>query len=75
MPKNDSKWVLRVSTDRQGESGLGLEAQRKAVADFLGGGSWQQVAEYVEVESGKRSDRPGHSSPQRLAPVRSTRPN
>ncbi len=35
-----------------------LEAQRKAVTDFLDGGNWQLVAEAVEVESGKRSDRP-----------------
>src|SRR5215210_9587634 len=48
----------RVSTARQGQSGLGLEAQRKAVADFLDGGNWQLVAEAVEVESGKWSDRP-----------------
>ncbi len=32
---------LRVSTDRQGKSGLGEEAQRKAVEDFLNGGSWK----------------------------------
>lgn len=44
---------LRVSTQRQGRSGLGLEAQRQAVADYLNGGSWQLVAEHVEVESGK----------------------
>ncbi len=49
---------LRVSTDRQGRSGLGLEAQRKAVEDFLNGGRWTLVAEFVEVESGKRDDRP-----------------
>jgi DNA invertase Pin-like site-specific DNA recombinase len=49
---------LRVSTQRQGASGLGLEAQRKAIADYLNGGSWQLVAEHVEVESGKRDDRP-----------------
>jgi DNA invertase Pin-like site-specific DNA recombinase len=47
---------LRVSTDRQGKSGLGLEAQRQAVADYLNGGNWQLLREYVEVESGKRSD-------------------
>jgi DNA invertase Pin-like site-specific DNA recombinase len=49
---------LRVSTERQGRSGLGLEAQRAAVEQYLNGGQWQLVAEYVEVETGKRSDRP-----------------
>jgi DNA invertase Pin-like site-specific DNA recombinase len=49
---------LRVSTARQGRSGLGLEAQRKAVEDYLNGGNWQLVKEFVEVESGKRADRP-----------------
>lgn len=48
----------RVSTARQGKSGLGLEAQRQAVMDYLNGGSWELVADYVEVESGKRPDRP-----------------
>jgi DNA invertase Pin-like site-specific DNA recombinase len=47
----------RVSTDRQGQSGLGLEAQRTAVMNYLNGGSWQLVAEFTEVESGKHSDR------------------
>ena len=49
---------LRVSTQEQGRSGLGLEAQRKAVTDYLNGGSWSLLAEFVEVESGKRADRP-----------------
>jgi len=49
---------LRVSTDKQGRSGLGLEAQRAAVAGFLNGGQWELVAEFVEVETGKRADRP-----------------
>ncbi len=49
---------LRVSTAKQGQSGLGLEAQRKAVADFLNGGSWTLLAEYVEVESGANDERP-----------------
>jgi DNA invertase Pin-like site-specific DNA recombinase len=48
----------RVSTARQGRSGLGLEAQRRSVADFLNGGSWELLAEFVEVESGKADDRP-----------------
>jgi DNA invertase Pin-like site-specific DNA recombinase len=56
----EGKWIsyLRVSTGRQGRSGLGLEAQRKAVEDFLNGGNWHLVKEFVEVESGKYSDRP-----------------
>ena len=49
---------LRVSTDRQGKNGYGLDAQRKAVADFLNGGNWKLISEFVEVESGKRNDRP-----------------
>ncbi len=44
---------LRVSTDRQGRSGLGLEAQRAAVAAHLVGGTWTLLNEMVEVESGK----------------------
>lgn len=49
---------LRVSTERQGKSGLGLEAQRQAVADYLNGGRWTLVQEVVEVESGGKDDRP-----------------
>jgi DNA invertase Pin-like site-specific DNA recombinase len=54
------KWVAyyRVSTERQGRSGLGLEAQREAVRTFLAGKGWPPIAEVVEVESGKRRDRP-----------------
>lgn len=48
----------RVSTERQGRSGLGLEAQRSAVTTFLNGGQWSVVGEFVEVESGARDDRP-----------------
>jgi DNA invertase Pin-like site-specific DNA recombinase len=56
----EGKWVAyyRVSTDRQGKSGLGLEGQRAAVVDFLNGGRWKVAKEFTEVESGKRSDRP-----------------
>lgn len=49
---------LRVSTAAQGRSGLGLEAQRHAVEQFCRSRSCEVLAEYVEVESGKRSDRP-----------------
>src|SRR3984893_8841564 len=60
MPAHFGKFVayFRVSTDRQGKSGLGLHAQREAVMDYLNGGNWTLVAEFTEVESGKHSDRP-----------------
>jgi DNA invertase Pin-like site-specific DNA recombinase len=48
----------RVSTVKQGQSGLGLEAQKAAVQNFLNGGNWTLVSEFVEVESGKRKNRP-----------------
>ena len=48
----------RVSTEKQGRSGLGLEAQRQDVEAYLNGGSWKLVAEFTEIESGKRSERP-----------------
>jgi DNA invertase Pin-like site-specific DNA recombinase len=48
----------RVSTDQQGRSGLGLEAQRETVRGFLNGGQWKLCGEFVEVESGRRSERP-----------------
>lgn len=46
----------RVSTARQGKSGLGLEAQQAAVRAYLNGGSWDLIGEVIEVESGKRAD-------------------
>lgn len=50
---------LRVSTGRQGRSGLGLEAQREAVRQFVSGRGGKIIApEFVEVESGKRDGRP-----------------
>ena len=48
----------RVSTDKQGRSGLGLEAQREAVRSLCDARDWEIVAEFKEVESGKRNDRP-----------------
>ena len=48
----------RVSTDRQGRSGLGLEAQQTAIRNFLNGGDWVLAGEFTEVESGKKNDRP-----------------
>lgn len=46
---------LRVSTQRQGQSGLGLEAQRKAIERLLNG---QPYEEFIEIESGKKTKRP-----------------
>src|SRR5271170_5761645 len=59
-PRTAHRFVAyyRVITDRQGRSGLGLEAQQKAVTDYLNGGAWELVGEFVEIESGKKADRP-----------------
>jgi DNA invertase Pin-like site-specific DNA recombinase len=59
-PAHFGKFVAyyRVSTNKQGRSGLGLEAQKEAVRQRLDGGSWSLVGEFTEVESGKRVKRP-----------------
>jgi DNA invertase Pin-like site-specific DNA recombinase len=58
--KHTGKFVAyyRVSTVRQGRSGLGLEAQQSAVRAHLNGGRWTLIAEITEIETGKRADRP-----------------
>lgn len=48
----------RVSTGRQGESGLGIEAQIKAVKDFAAANNYALESEYVEIETGKNNNRP-----------------
>jgi hypothetical protein len=48
---------IRVSTTEQGESGLGLEAQRQTVSEYLARESGKLLCEFVEVESGSRNDR------------------
>jgi DNA invertase Pin-like site-specific DNA recombinase len=48
---------LRVSTDRQGKSGLGLDAQRKQVNDFIASCGGSLVSEFIEIESGKNNER------------------
>ena len=62
--KNRSKGMgklvayYRVSARKQGESGLGLEAQQACVVDFARYGQHEIIAAYQEVETGKRADRP-----------------
>lgn len=58
MHKGKFVSYYRVSTEMQGRSGLGLDAQRKAVMDYLNGGPWELIAEFTEVESGRRKERP-----------------
>ena len=48
----------RVSTQKQGRSGLGLEAQQHAVRAFLRGDTISLLSEFTKVESGKRNTRP-----------------
>jgi DNA invertase Pin-like site-specific DNA recombinase len=62
-----------VRTERQGRSGLGLEAQQKAVRDHLNGGDWKLVDGFTEVESGKRSDRPKLAEALKACRVRGAR--
>ena len=49
---------FRVSTERQGVSGLGLEAQQISVNQYVARTGGELLAEYVEVESGRKIDRP-----------------
>jgi DNA invertase Pin-like site-specific DNA recombinase len=58
MTKGRHVAYYRVSTAKQGRSGLGLDAQRKAVMDYLNGGSWDLAGEFLEIESGKLDRRP-----------------
>lgn len=66
MPEGTFVAYYRVSTKRQGASGLGLEAQQEAVRSYLNGGAWRLIEEVIEVESGKRSDRPKLAEALRL---------
>lgn len=58
MPATSSKFAVyyRVSTARQGASGLGLEAQKAAVAQYVAGVTGEVLAEFEEMESGTKSD-------------------
>ena len=68
MPPHYGKFIayFRVSTDRQGKSGLGLAAQREAVMSYLDGGRWALVDEFTEIESGKRNDPGAGEGPRGL---------
>lgn len=59
----------RVATQRQGKSGLGLAAQRKAVSEYVCSSSARLLGEYTEVESGKINTRPGLSKALALCRV------
>lgn len=59
----------RVSTARQGLSGLGLEAQRRAIGDFAAARRAEVLARFTEVESGRRTDRPELAKALHLAKV------
>lgn len=59
----------RVSTKQQGQSGLGLEAQKEAVARYLNDGDWTLAGAFTEVESGKQDDRPELSRALKLCRV------
>jgi DNA invertase Pin-like site-specific DNA recombinase len=58
MVKSGQIAYYRVSTKRQGQSGLGLEAQQAAVADYVRSNKGRLLASYTEIESGKSTGRP-----------------
>ena len=47
----------RVSTSKQGLNGLGMDSQKELIKNYLNGGRWALLAEFAEVESGKRANR------------------
>ncbi len=59
----------RVSTQRQGASGLGLEAQRKTIDDFATSRAAEVIGRFTEVESGRNPDRPELKRALHLAKV------
>lgn len=61
----------RVSTARQGQSGLGLEAQTRVIEDFASARNANLIASSTEVESGKDNDRPALAKALHLAKVTS----
>lgn len=63
----------RVSTEEQGRSRLGLEAQKEAVTALCDQRGWEIIAEFTEVESGKRDDRPQLTAALKRAKVTGAR--
>lgn len=63
----------RVSTEAQGRSGLGLQAQQEAVVRLCQQRSWDIISEFTEIESGKRNDRPQLSAALKRAKVSGAR--
>ncbi len=59
----------RVSTARQGKSGLGLETQRKAIEDYADGKGGTILARFTEIESGRKNDRPKLDKALQLARI------
>jgi DNA invertase Pin-like site-specific DNA recombinase len=59
----------RVSTDKQGRSGLGLEAQQTAIAAYAASTNAETVAEFEEVESGRHNARPELAKAMKMARV------
>jgi len=64
---------FRVSTAKQGESGLGLDAQKAMVHNYLNGGTWKLLDEFTEIESGKKDDRPELSKAIRLCRLKNAK--
>lgn len=60
---------IRVSTDKQGRSGLGLEAQRAAISAYARSANAVTVEEFQEVESGRKNDRPALATALKSARV------
>lgn len=59
MEKKKFATYIRVSTARQGQSGLGLEAQQEICQRFIEAENGEKVAEFSDVESGTHTNRPG----------------
>ena len=66
MKKTDYVAYLRVSTQRQGVSGLGLQAQQEIIRNYLSGE--EPIAEFVEVESGRKEGE-GHIDSRQDGPT------